>query len=74
VFPLRSHLDFPHVASGTSHLPAANGGMAGVGADVATSVPAPVAASNDLLKRVAIVGGVALLVFLLLRQLQKSKT
>lgn len=70
MFPLRSHLDFPHVASGTSHLPAANG-VAGMGADVATSVPAPVPTGGDLLKRALIVGGIAVVVFLVLRELQK---
>lgn len=77
MFPLRSHLDFPHVASGTSHLTTASqsarsSDLAGIGADVATSVPAPIATTSDLLKRALLIGGIALVVYLVMRQMQKQ--
>ncbi len=65
----QSHLDQHHHAS-TEQL------AGGVGADVAQqtvapSVPAPMPTGSDLLKKALVVGGIALIVFFVLRELAK---
>lgn len=74
----RSHLTYPHVAS-DQHTIALSGdesgsampGMGEVGADV-PQIPAPLTDSGDLLKRLMVIGGIAVVVFLILKQMNKK--
>ncbi len=77
----RSHLTYPHVAS-DAHTIALSGdesgsalpGMSGMGEAAAPvpEIPAPLTSTGDLLKRIMVVGGIAVIVFLILKQLNKK--
>lgn len=76
----RSHLTYPHVAS-DKHSLALSGdpsgalpGMGDVGADPAPvpQIPAPLTGTGDLLKRLMVIGGIAVVVYLILKQVTKK--
>ncbi len=74
----RSHLTYPHVASDqhTIALSGDGGAMPGMGAvsDQAAvpQIPAAAPDSGDLIKRLMLIGGVAAIIFLLLKHLNKK--
>jgi hypothetical protein len=78
----RSHLTYPHVASDkhTIALSGDDGSMPGMGIGAVDDqaavpqIPAAVPDSGDLIKRLLLIGGVAAIVFLLLKHLNKSKS
>ncbi len=77
----RSHLTYPHVASDAHTIALSDDGsgsalpgMGEIGADAPAvpQIPAPLSDGGDLLKRMMVIGGIALVVFLILKQLNKK--
>ncbi len=76
----RSHLTYPHVASDQHTIALSDdgsgGAMPGMGAvDEAPAVPqipAPLTGNGDLIKRLLVIGGIAAVVYLVLRQMNKK--
>lgn len=73
MFPLRSHLDAPHIATLAGQ---PNPVIAGLGDDTApapgTAVPAPLPTTSTA-QRLLLVGGIAVAIYFLLRHLNKGK-
>ncbi len=77
----RSHLTYPHVASdahtialsGNEALSDDGGALPGMGADPAVpQIPAPTSGNSDMIKRILLIGGIAAVVFLVLKHLNKK--